>query len=379
MTSTSQLNILVIEDSAFYRKVICKQLEASGLFARIDTAVDGHEGQTYLARFSYHVISLDIEMPKMDGLALLKWIMNTCPTPVVMVSALTEKEAPETLAALSLGAVACYPKTQLRTDFFNTESSLVDLLCQASHANIRASQLLKSFKREVIQPELPDFDQNNQQDTSRVIVMGASTGGVEALRYLIPELSRYSMPPIVLVQHMPSTFISTFVDSLNRLSSLKVVEATQGLLLEKNQVIVACNQHVLIARASGQAFCQLSDAPKRSGFKPSVDELFDSLALSYGQNALGVLLTGMGDDGARGLCNMRANGSETLVQDQTTSVVWGMPKAALALDPHHTCLPLNKIVQACVRWVNSRRVGVSKQATTIDSNQFYSHLNSSKI
>jgi len=346
-----RLKTLIVDDSAVVRQVLTEilgsdpDIEVIGAVANPFLAVDR------MAENAPDVIVLDIEMPRMDGLTFLKKIMTQHPIPVVICSSLAGPGEETTFRALELGAVDIITKPQVGTREFLAESKIrvcdaVKAAAKAKIGKIIPRERLVKHTADVI---LPAKKVALTKTTDRVVVIGASTGGTEALKELITNLP-LDCPGVAIVQHMPEHFTASFARRLNDLSCVTVKEAENGDSMLRGQVLIAPgNKHMLLKLSGARYFVEIRDGPLVSRHRPSVDVLFRSSARYAGKNAVGVILTGMGDDGARGLLEMREAGARTIAQDEKTSVVFGMPNEAIKLDAAEFVLPLNQINQKVIR------------------------------
>ena len=290
------------------------------------------------------VIVLDIEMPRMDGITFLKKIMAERPTPVVICSTLTEQGAQTSLAALSAGAVAIItkPKISLKQFLINASDDLVTAVKIAAKANVKKLQVKEKLNADAI---LPAADNRTAmlQTIERVVALGTSTGGTQALEVVLTSLPRVC-PGIVIVQHMPEKFTAEFAKRLNSLCQIEVREAQNNDRVVPGCALIAPGgKHMLLRRTGAQYFVEVTDGPLVNRHRPSVDVLFRSVSKCAGANALGVIMTGMGDDGAAGLLEMRKAGAHTLAQDEDSCVVYGMPKEAVKRGGVERTVPLTAI------------------------------------
>lgn len=321
-----KIRVIVVDDSQFIREMFKTILNSDPGIEVVATADDPLDAREKIKLHNPEVITLDIEMPKMDGIEFLQKIMALRPMPVVMASTLTQKGADITLRALELGAVDCIGKP---SDMYNGDHFAIELIRKvknAATANIKAHsrQTSDSIPATTRIPYTGDV-------TRPLIAIGSSTGGVEALREVLTRLPA-NCPPIVITQHMPAAFTKSFAERLNKICALTLQESTHGAVLKPGNAYIAFGgAHLLIAKQAGKYVCQHTDGDNVSGHKPSVDVLFDSVATAAGDHAVGAILTGMGKDGAQGLLKMRQAGAFTLGESEASCVVYGMPRAAFEL------------------------------------------------
>lgn len=346
------IRVLVIDDSAVVRQVMSDILGKAPGIEVIGTASDPLFALDKMKKSWPDVITLDMEMPRMDGLTFLKKIMAEHPTPVVVCSSLTGKGSETAMQALAAGAVTIITKPTVGLKEFLRDSAddLVSAVRAAARANMRvmaATQApVQRAKATVVQP--PPSAITLGQTTDRIIAIGTSTGGTQALESVLTGLSA-STPGIVVVQHMPEKFTALFAQRLNQVCDLEVLEAQDGQRVITGRVLIAPGgKHMTVKRNGAQYVVEVKDGPPVNRHRPSVDVLFRSVAKCAGRNALGVIMTGMGDDGARGLKEMRDAGAHTIAQDEASCVVFGMPKEAIKLDAAERILPLSRIPEALV-------------------------------
>lgn len=335
----------MVDDSATVRTVMQAILSTDARI-KVSTAPDALIGWAKLQKEAPNVVITDLEMPRMDGLTFIRKIMAEAPRAVVVCSGLAARGTELTMRALEEGAVEVITKPKVGVRDFLHESAviLLDAVWSASQAQLRQKQALPSEPRRTADAVLPHRGLPVPASTSeRVIAVGSSTGGTEALRILLNAMPS-NCPPIVIAQHMPEGFTRAFADRLNRECAIGVKEASQGdRLCLGNAFIAPGNFHMLVGRTHAGLTVQLSDGPLVSRHRPSVDVLFRSVAMSVGPKATGVILTGMGDDGAQGMLEMKAAGAITFAQDEATSVVFGMPKEAIARGAVDFVVPLQRI------------------------------------
>ncbi|MBC8352019.1 MAG: chemotaxis response regulator protein-glutamate methylesterase [Planctomycetes bacterium] len=342
-------NVLIIEDSPVMRKLLTDILLDDAGIREVESAPDPYDAWQLLKTFQPDVITLDIELPRMDGLTFLEKLMKTKPLPVVMVSASTSGGASETLRALELGAVDFIekPKVDARTGAVAMASELVQKVKIAASANLwhrdRSTKPLSN--------RTSSSDGAAEVDSTKLIAIGASTGGTEALAELLSGLPK-DVPGIVIVQHMPARYTRSFAERLNRESELEVREASDGDAIVSGQALLAPgDRHMEVLESHGKRIVRTFEAPPVNRFRPSVDVLFRSVAREIAQDAVGVVLTGMGCDGARGMLEMRKASATTIAQDEQTSVVFGMPREAIALGAAEHVRALPRIGQCILNAV----------------------------
>jgi len=351
-----KIKVLVVDDSAVVRNTLSAILQEDPFIEVIGTAADPFFAASKMAEMAPDVITLDVEMPRMDGLTFLKKIMSQHPIPVVIISSLTDKGTETGMKALEYGAVEIITKPKMDTKKFIQESSvrLCDAVKAASHARVQRKQ----FTAETfVQPKL-SADAMLQKTrtlsmiktTDIVVSVGASTGGTEALTTFLTALP-HDAPGIVIVQHMPEKFTKSFADRLNQLCKITVKEAENGDTVIRGRALIAPgNYHILLKRSGARYYVEVKDGPLVNRHRPSVDVLFRSTARYAGANAMGIIMTGMGDDGAKGLLEIQEAGGYTIAQDEKSCVVFGMPKEAIKLDAAKKVLPLNKIAPFIINY-----------------------------
>lgn len=327
------VRVVVVDDSPTMRGLLTAMLNRDPEIEVVGSAGDPLEARDVIKRLNPDVITLDVEMPKMDGLSFLEKIMRLRPMPVLMVSTLTHKGAETALRALEIGAVDCIGKpTEAAVD--DAFDDIAEKVKAAARARVRPRG---------DRPAASTASSGEFRPDGKMIAIGSSTGGVEALIEVISNFPA-NCPPTVITQHMPPTFTTSFAARLDRLCAPRVAEATDGAVLEVGAVYLAPggDRHLEVSGKS-RLVCRLVDAPPMTGHRPSVDMLFNSVAANAGPKAVGMILTGMGKDGAEGLLKMRRAGARTFGQDEATCVVYGMPKAAHDLGAVETQLPLERL------------------------------------
>lgn len=335
--------VLVIDDSALVRQVLSELLAADPGIEVVGTAADPLLAREKIKRLNPDVLTLDVEMPRMDGLAFLENLMRLHPLPVVMVSSLTERGADTTLQALALGAVdfVAKPKLDIARGLEAYAEEIRSKVKMAARSRVRASASL--LRRPVAAPSVPSTI--GFRTTDRLIAIGASAGGTEAIRVVLESMPA-DAPAVVITQHLPASFSTAFAERLDKHSAMSVREATDGeAILPGHAYLPAGGRHLRIIRDGARWRCRVDDTAPVNLHKPAVDVLFRSVAQSAGANAIGAILTGMGEDGARGMMALKQAGAPTLAQDEASSVVWGMPGSAVRLGAVDEVLPLERIAE----------------------------------
>ena len=349
MTKTK---VLIIDDSALIRQMLTEILNSDRGIEVVGTAADPYIARDKIKQLNPDVLTLDVEMPRMDGVTFLANLMRLRPMPVVMVSSLTERGADVTLDALELGAVdyVTKPKIDLAATFEDYAEEVISKVKMAAKANIRCRNEKVTLKPRKIDPKLSAdavlkkaIKKQHFKTTDTIIALGASTGGTEAIRELL-ETMPGDAPGMVITQHIPVAFSTSFAERMNSISEMNVYEAKNGQHIVPGDVYIAPgDRHLLVKRDGSRYICRLHDGPPVNRHKPSVDVMFRSVADNVGKNAVGIILTGMGTDGAKGLKEMQEMGAPTIAQDEKTSVVWGMPGEAVKIGGVKSILPLSKI------------------------------------
>lgn len=333
------IKVLVVDDSALVRKVIETGLSADPRIVVVGTAPDPYVARDLIVQAKPDVLTLDVEMPRMDGVEFLRRLMSQMPIPVVMVSSLTEAGAQATLDALDAGAVDFVTKPGSQFGGKGLESMMEELRTKVkAAAKARVSHLRGKTP---VKPIAPLATRAMANTTDKVIALGASTGGTEALREVIAQFPA-NTPGVVIVQHMPEKFTAMYADRLNRLCAMEVKEAADNDRVMPGRVLIAPGgMQMRVVRQGGQYRVRCKAGERVSGHCPSVDVLFESVATDVGRNAVGAIFTGMGSDGAAGLLKIRQAGAVTFGQDEATSVVYGMPRAAFEKGAVETQVPLD--------------------------------------
>lgn len=345
MTS-HKIKVLIVDDSAVVRQVLSQMLLGQPDIELLPAAADPIFAMKRMQKTWPDVMILDVEMPRMDGITFLKKLMVERPTPVIICSTLTEQGAQITLDALQAGAVTVITKPKMGLKGFLEESANQVLQAVRSAAKAQLKNLFTSRSAQslpVSSRATPSM--NPWLSSEKIVVIGTSTGGTQALEYILTRLPAHA-PGIVIVQHMPEKFTAMFAERLNSLCQITVSEAKTGdRVLAGSALIAPGGRHTKLIRSGAQYKVEVFDGPSVNRHKPSVDVLFRSTAQQAGKNALGIIMTGMGDDGARGLKTLFDAGAMTVAQDEATSVVFGMPKEAIALGAVQQISPLSGIIK----------------------------------
>jgi len=359
MAVSKRIRVLVVDDSALVRKLLTEMLSSDPGIEVVDTAQDPLVAREKIKQLNPDVLTLDVEMPRMDGVTFLRNLMRLRPMPVVMVSTLTEKGAEITLDALRYGAVdfITKPKVDIAYTLHDYRDELISKIKMAAQARVRQLSASAAAPPDrvpgasvPVDRVIPVAPRQHFRTTDRLIAIGASTGGTEAIREVLERLPGVTTPGIVITQHIPASFSGPFAQRMNRCSQLEVSEAKDGeQILPGHAYIAPGDQHLMVIRDGARYRCRLSDDVPVNRHRPSVDVLFRSVAQNVGPNALGVILTGMGKDGALGMKDMREAGAHTIAQDEASSVVWGMPGAAVACGAVVETLALDDIPAAILR------------------------------
>jgi two-component system, chemotaxis family, protein-glutamate methylesterase/glutaminase len=351
LNSSRKIRVLIVDDSAVVRQVLKEILTSDSHIEVAATASDPFIAAERIRDEVPDVITLDVEMPRMDGITFLKKIMSQHPIPVVMCSSLTDLGSDTALKALEYGAVEIIQKPKMGVKQFLEESRI--LICDAVKAASMAKVGRISLSSQLIVPKLSadvviakPTTRAMLQTTEKIVMVGASTGGTEALRIFL-EAMPLDAPGIVIVQHMPENFTKSFAKRLDSICRISVKEAADNDTVVRGQALIAPgNRHALLKRSGARYYVEIKEGPLVNRHRPSVDVLFRSAARYAGKNAVGVIMTGMGDDGAKGLLEMREAGAVTMAQDENTCVVFGMPREAIRINAANKVLPLDSLAPA---------------------------------
>jgi two-component system chemotaxis response regulator CheB len=354
--AAKKIRVLVVDDSALVRQILVEVLNGAPDVEVVGTASDPFMARDRIKELNPDVLTLDVEMPRMDGLTFLANLMRLRPMPVVMVSSLTEQGADTTLKALELGAIdfVSKPKIDLAGTLADFGDEILAKIRIAAGARVMARstpaavpRIAPKFSADAVIPA--NTSGRMLRTTDRIIAIGASTGGTEAIREVLMGLPA-DCPAIVIAQHIPEAFSLPFTRRMDSLAAMSVVEPSDGQYIMAGHVYIAPGgRHLLVERDGARYRCRLNNGPPVNRHCPSVDVLFRSVAQNVGPNAVGVILTGMGDDGARGLKEMLEAGARTMAQDEASSVVWGMPGAAVKLGGAQEVLPLGRVAENVMR------------------------------
>ncbi|MEI8344521.1 MAG: chemotaxis response regulator protein-glutamate methylesterase [Candidatus Omnitrophota bacterium] len=337
-----KIRVLVVDDSSVVRNILATELSKDPEIEVVATAADPYIARDKIVLLEPDVLTLDVEMPRMDGVTFLGKLMASKPMPVIILSSLTPSGCETALKALELGAIDVMQKPEM--DLAAKLSEMIQQLCDRIKAaysakyrfQVKAQRLTPTVRPPIVMSAM-------MKTTDKIVVIGASTGGTEAIRAIIPILPA-DFPGVVITQHMPEKFTQTFAESLNATSKLEVREAQNNDTVRPGLVLIARgNYHMLLRRSGARYYVEVKDGPLVCRQRPSVEVLFDSAAKYAGRNAIGVILTGMGNDGAQGLLHMREAGAFTIAQDEKSCVVYGMPKEAVKVGAAQKILPLDEI------------------------------------
>jgi two-component system, chemotaxis family, protein-glutamate methylesterase/glutaminase len=344
--SPKKVRVLVVDDSALVRDILKKGLSADPGIEVVGTAPDAYAARDKIVELHPDVLTLDIEMPRMDGLEFLKKLMPQYPIPVVVVSSLTQKGKQNTFEALEYGAVdfVTKPSSDVARGLSQMMMELRTKIMIASTANVSHWKSKRSNLRETLGYKPKALSES----TDKVIAIGSSTGGTEAIIRVLTKLP-VNIPGIVIVQHMPPVFTKMFADRLNELCPIEVKEAKSGDRIMPGTALLAKGDlHMKVIRSGGHYQVYCFEDEKVNGHRPSVDVLFDSVAENVGSNAYGIILTGMGNDGAKGMKRMKLAGAKNIAQDEASCIVFGMPKSAIELNAVDIILPLDNIAAGLI-------------------------------
>ena len=342
MILNNNIKVLIVDDSAIVRKILSNQLSQHRGIEVVATAPDPYIARDKILRLDPDVLTLDVEMPRMDGITFLKKLMTYHPMPVIVLSSLTPEGGATAMEALNAGAVEVMSKPGAAYTVGQACDDLVEKIKAASRVRIDNYKLAGKAAAPVKRLHMVET-------TNKIFAIGASTGGVQALSYILSRLPK-NTPGTLVVQHMPGRFTSSFATRLNDECQMNIREARDGDHVVPGIVLIAPGgKHMLLARSGANYYVNVKDGPMVCRQKPSVEVLFNSVAKYAGANAIGAILTGMGDDGAKGLLNMRNSGSRTIAQDEASCIVYGMPKEAAQLGAAEKIVPLSDVAATMIR------------------------------
>lgn len=339
-----KIKVLIIDDSAMVRKVLTKELSKDPEIEVVGAAPDPYIGRDKIVFLEPDVVILDIEMPRMDGLTFLEKLMRYHPMPVIILSSLAKEGCEVALRGMELGAVEVMAKPGAAYTVQDLSEQLIE--------KVKAAAAIRKFERLLPKREsavtTTPIRKTFLKTTDKIVAIGASTGGTEAIKTVLTGLPP-EIPPILVVQHMPEHFTRAFAERLNKLCKFEVKEAEDGELASPDKVLIAPgNRHMVLKRSGARYYVEIKNGPLVYHQRPSVEVLFTSVAQAAGPNAVGVIMTGMGKDGANGLLEMRNAGAFTIAQDEESSVVYGMPKEAVAIGAAVKIAPLDKIASMII-------------------------------
>ena len=340
----TDVKVLIVDDSAVVRKILTQELSKHRGIEVVGTAPDPFIARDKIVTLQPDVLTLDVEMPKMDGITFLRKLMKHKPMPVIVLSSLTPKGGETAMEALSAGAVEVMSKPGAAYSVGDVCKDLAEKIKAASRARLSNQHI--GFETASIKLHMA-------KTTNKIFAIGASTGGVQAITRVVSALPA-NAPGTVIVQHMPAKFTTSFAERLDTLCEMKVKEAKDGDHILPGQVLLAPGGlHMVLQRSGANYYVSVKDGPAVCRQKPSVEVLFNSVAKYAGANAVGAILTGMGNDGAKGLLNMRENGAHTIAEDESSCVVFGMPKEAIDCQAAEKIVPLPKVAQALISFAQN--------------------------
>ncbi len=341
------IRVLVVDDSAVVRQILTRELTKAGDIEVVATAPDPFIARDKILQYRPDVMTLDIEMPRMDGITFLRKVMQHRPIPTIIVSSLTPKGSAMSLEALRAGAIDVVGKPGQAYTVGDVSLMLID--------RVRAASRVDFTKISKIQKDLSADAPRRLSllaTTDKIIAIGASTGGTVAIEHVLQQMPP-NAPGIVIVQHMPALFTTSFAERLDKICDIDVCEAKNGDSIVSGRALIAPgNFHMVVRRNGARYYVEVKDGPQAFHQRPSVEVLFNSVAKYVGANAVGIILTGMGADGASGLLNMRQAGAPTIAQDEQSSVVWGMPGEAVKIGAAEKVVPLSSVAQEALKLVS---------------------------
>lgn len=341
-----KIDVLVVDDSAYMRKVITNMLQSDEEIFVVDTARDGLDALEKVKQWKPHVVTLDVEMPRMDGLTALQKIMQECPAAVVMLSSLTQEGSETTIKALTLGAVDFVPKPSgaISLDIAKVKEDLIAKIKVAARAKLKNVQNVAHVAIERIIRPTVGIPVGGVPD--KLVVIGSSTGGPNALQQVVPRLPGNLPAGVLIVQHMPAGFTNSLANRLNDISSLPVKEAAEGDLMRTSQVYIAPGGYHMVL--DNKLTVRLNEDPPMHSVRPAVDITMESVVRNFKGSLVGVILTGMGYDGAKGMAAIKTVGGKTIAQNEATCVVYGMPRVVVEMGKADKVLPITEIAEEIV-------------------------------
>ncbi len=345
---SKNIRVLVVDDSAIVRKVFSEELSKENDIEVVGTAPDPYVARDKIVKLKPDVITLDIEMPRMDGITFLRKLMKHYPLPVIIVSSLTQKGSKLALEALSIGALEVISKPSAAYSVGDMSVQLADKIRAVANVCVQKKD---GSEQKIVSEKVELSSKALAATTNKIIAIGASTGGTEALKVVL-EAMPLNSPGIVVVQHMPAKFTTSFAERLDSLCDMTVREAKDGDTLANGLVLIAPgNFHMLLKRSGARYYVSVKNGPMVHHQRPAADVLFKSVAQTAGANALGIILTGMGADGAAGMLTMKEAGAKNIAQDEKSCVVFGMPKEAIKLGAVDNVVSLEKIAKTALRMI----------------------------
>jgi two-component system chemotaxis response regulator CheB len=347
---TKSIGVLVVDDSAYMRKIISNMLQSEDDIFVVEAARDGLDAIEKVKQFNPAVVTMDVEMPKLDGLGALERIMKECPTPVVMLSSLTQEGSETTIKALTMGAVDFVPKPSgaISLDINKVKAELIAKIRIAARASIKNFRIAPSLTS--LRP-VSELKKVTGVTPHKLVVIGSSTGGPNALQQVVPRLPGNLSAGVLIVQHMPPFFTNSLAMRLNEMSQIEVVEAKEGDVLQTGKAYIAPGGYHMILRSRTLIGIN-QDSPVHS-VRPAVDVTLNSAIEQFGPNIVGVILTGMGYDGSKSIFNLKKAGGQTIAQNEATCVVYGMPKVVVEMGKADKILPLQEIADEIVNMLMS--------------------------
>ena len=349
-SSANQIKVMVVDDSAFMRLTISKHLNAYPGISVVATARDGKEALELIPKFKPDVLTLDVEMPRMDGLSTLREIMRLHPLPVVMVSSLTSEGTQETIQALTIGAIDFIAKPTFTANIASITDEIANKIIRASQAKVWQTSRIQTFQKE--SPPVGKIKRTRgMRSQDKIVVIGSSTGGPRALNAVIPKLPANLNASYVVIQHMPAGFTRSLAERLDNASDLIVREAAPGDTIEVGRCLLAPGGFHMVFNDKGVV--TLNQNPPVHGVRPAVDVTMLSLAQIFKDKTIGVILTGMGNDGTSAVSLVHSMGGWVIAEAEETSVVWGMPRSVVEAGVAHEVIPLNEVADAIIKAVES--------------------------